>query len=121
MGTVDLVSVYLAGIVQRSAFDCHRMHRAGGIHRLLLARTGYGVRASRRRAAPPMGRDVAGELDRYAGNGGRRGDLLLYSAAALPAHYDDWAAFKSSMVRCDGNDWLDHLRGPDALQCCPGL
>src|SRR5579864_4039939 len=115
MGTVDLVSFYLAGIVQRSAFDCHRMHWASGIHRLLLARTGYGVRASRRRAAPPVGRDIAGELDRYPGNGSCRGDLLLYRVAALPAHHGDWAPFKSPVVRCNGNDWLDYLRRPDAL------
>src|SRR5579864_4602081 len=98
MGAVDLVSVYLAGIVQRAAFDCHGMHRAGGICRVLLARTGYSVRASRGCAAPPVGRDAAGQLDRYAGNGGCGGDLLLYRAAALPAHHGDWPAFESVVV-----------------------
>ncbi len=58
MGTPDFVPVYLAGIVQRSALHCHRMHRPGGIRGLLLAGTGNGVRASRGRAAHSVGRNV---------------------------------------------------------------
>ena len=46
LGAADLVSVYLAGIVQRTVVDCDRMHRPSRVRRLLLARTGDGVRAS---------------------------------------------------------------------------
>src|ERR1700687_3405557 len=115
MGTADLVSVYLASIIQCPAFDCDRMHRAGGVRRLLLAGAGDGVCPARYGAADPVGRSAAGQLDRNARHINRGGDLFLHGAPAVSKYNDDWAAYQSVMVRGDGHHWLDHLCRPDPL------
>ena len=116
MGAADFFSVYLATFLQRSAFDCQRMHRARGLRCLLLARPGDGLRRTHCGAAHPMGRATSGELDCDAGNctGGRY--LLVHGLAALPAHHSDRAPFENIVAGRDGNDRMDHLRWADALQ-----
>src|SRR6202140_3162326 len=121
MGTANFVSVYLASILQRAAFDCDRMHRAGGVRRLLLARAGDGLCPARCGAADPVGRSPAGQLDRYARHIDSGGDLFLHGAAAVSEYHGDWAAYQGVMVRGDGDHWLDHLRRPDPLQCRPSV
>src|SRR5208282_5543300 len=75
MGTADFVSVYLATFLQRSAVDCQRMHRAGGLRRLLLAEPGNGLRGAHFGPAHPGSRAASGELDRHARN--LAGDIHL--------------------------------------------
>ena len=57
MGAADFVSVYLAAFLQRAAFDCHGMYRAGRLRCLLLARPGDGIRRTQLRRCPSPGRD----------------------------------------------------------------
>ena len=106
---------------QRAPFDCHWMHRPGGIRRLLLAGTRHGICPSRRCSAHPVGWPAAGQLDRHTRNRRRRRDLLLHRTAALPPHHGDRATFKDSMVWSHGNHRLDHLRRADSLQRRSGI
>ena len=50
------------------------------------------------------------------GNRRRRRDLLLHRSAALSTHHRHRPTLEDTVVRSDGNDWLDHLCRPDPLQ-----
>src|SRR2546430_5077680 len=58
-GPADFVLVYLADFVQRATFNCYWLHRAGGLRRILLAWTRYGVRGAQSGLAYSLGRATA--------------------------------------------------------------
>ena len=116
MGTADFVFVYLATFLQRSAFDRQRMHRAGRLRCLLLARSRDGVCRAHLGSAHPVGRVTSSELDCDTGNCTGDRHLLIHGLAALPAHHSDRATFENAVAWRDGNDWMDHLCRADALQ-----
>src|SRR5277367_4599383 len=115
MGTADFVFVYLATFLQRSTFDCDRMHRTGRLRRLLLAKPGDGLHRAHCYSSYHLGAP-AGKLDCDAWNCAGSAHLLLHGVAALPAHHGDWAPLDSIVAGRDGNDWMDHLRRVNALQ-----
>src|ERR1017187_5269731 len=116
MGAADFVPVYLATFLQRTAFDCHRVHRAGRLRGLLLAEPGDSVCRAHCGFAYPMGRIASGELDCDAGDCAGNRYLLFHDLAAVSADHGDRSPVESIVAGRDGNDWMGHLRRADALQ-----
>src|SRR5208337_1161968 len=120
-GTVGVVSFYLATLVQRPAFDCFGSGGALAICGFLLAGSGADM------VNPNLGREFSGagldatDMGRDAGDSRGNRRLPAYGVFALPADHGDLTAFDAALGGRDGDDRMDHLRGPVPFQRASGI
>ena len=77
--------------------------------------SGDRLRRAHRSFAHTLGRAPTSELDCHSGNRRSHFYLLVHNFAALSPDHGHRKAFQHFVAGRDGNDWLDHLRRPDAF------
>jgi len=120
-GAAGFVSVYLATLLQCSAFDCVGGDWAFAVRGFLLAGSGTGVVDPYLGAAPPSSWNSATDVGRDAGYVSRDWRLRVDGVSPVSAHHRHRAAYQGAVGGGDGNHRVDHLRRADSLQRASGI
>src|SRR5260370_18532618 len=109
VGASGFLSIYLATLIQRSAFDCLGSRRAVAVRGFLLARTGTGLGGSYVEPESAAAGSTASDLGGNARDSARDWSRPVHRVSALPADHGDLKALDAALGGRDGDDRLDHL------------
>src|SRR5260370_13592408 len=107
VGTSGFLSIYLATLIQRSAFDCLGSRRALAVRGFLLARTGTGLGGSYVEPESAAAGSTASDLGGNARDSARDWSRPVHRVSALPADQGDLKVLAASLGGSVGEDRLD--------------
>src|SRR5260370_30408277 len=107
VGASSLLPLYLATLIQRSAFDCLGSRRALAVRGFLLARTGTGLGGSYVEPESAAAGSTASDLGGNARDSARDWSRPVHRVSALPADQGDLKVLAASLGGSVGEDRLD--------------